>query len=77
MINAVTRTMAPITQIWWTSPSPNWDGKPEDMNIIVTGLQTGVDFTKTIGIKMLEGKDFSGTPAESCEKFAIRVTVNA
>ena len=65
MINAVTRTMAPITEIWWTSPSPKWDGKPEDMNIIVSGLQTGSDFTKTMGIKMLAGKDFSGTPADS------------
>ena len=59
MINAVTRTMAPITEIWWKSPSPDWNGKPANANIIFSGLATDADFTKTMGIKMLEGKDFS------------------
>ncbi len=65
MINAVTKTGAPITQIWWRSPGPKWEGKPEDMNIIYAGLAVDKDFTKTMGIKMLEGKDFSGVPADS------------
>jgi ABC-type antimicrobial peptide transport system permease subunit len=65
MINAVTRTMAPITEIWWKTPAPDWEGKPANMNIIFTGLTVDNDFTKTMGIKMIQGKDFSGTPADS------------
>ena len=65
MIDAVTRTMSPITDIWWRSPAPDWEGKPANVNIIVTGITTDVDFARTMGIKILQGKDFSGAPADS------------
>ena len=65
MINSVTRTMAPITEIWWKTPAPDWEGKPDNMNAIFTGLTAGKDFTKTIGIKMIAGKDFSGNPSDT------------
>jgi putative ABC transport system permease protein len=65
MIGAVTRTMSPITEIWWRQPAPDWEGKPADLNIIFSGLTADIDFTKTMGIKMLEGKDFSGTPSDT------------
>jgi len=65
MINAVTKTGSPITQIQWRSFAPEWVGKPADANIIVSALTTDVGFTKTMGIKILEGKDFSGTPSDS------------
>jgi ABC-type antimicrobial peptide transport system permease subunit len=65
MINAVTRTMSPITDIWWRTPAPDWNGKPANMNIIFAGESSDVDFTKTMGIKILEGKDFSGMPSDS------------
>ncbi len=61
LINSVTRTMAPITEIWWKSPSPEWAGKPANMNIIFTGLTTDNDFAKTMGIKILQGKNFYDT----------------
>lgn len=65
MINSMTRTMSPITDIWWRAPAPDWEGKPPSANIIFSGQLGDVDFTKTLGIKILEGKDFSGTPADS------------
>src|SRR5688572_8196983 len=65
MISSLTRTMSPITEIWWRQPAPEWEGKPATANIIFTGQNVDVDYVKTIGIKMLEGKDFSGTPADS------------
>jgi ABC-type antimicrobial peptide transport system permease subunit len=65
MVSAVTRTFSPITDIWWKDQAPDWEGKPADANIIVTGFTTDVDFTKTIGVKMLQGKDFSGLPSDS------------
>lgn len=65
MISAVTRTFSPITDVWWKSPAPHWDGQPADANIIVTGFSTDVDFAKTTGVKILQGKDFSGLPSDS------------
>ncbi|HSN08216.1 MAG TPA: FtsX-like permease family protein, partial [Hanamia sp.] len=65
MISAVTRTMSPITEVWMKTPSPDWEGKPANMNIIFSGLTVGKDFSKTIGIKVVEGKDFSGSPADT------------
>ena len=77
MINAVTRTLSPITDIWWKSPAPDWDGKPAGANIIITGLTTDVDFTKTMGIKMLKGKDFSGLPVDSSSMLLNKAAVDA
>ena len=65
MINSVTRSLSPITEIWWKQPGPDYDGKPANQNIIFAGLTTDVDFTKTMGIKILQGRDFSGTPSDS------------
>jgi len=65
MINSVVRTSSPITEIWWKSPSPDYVGKPANSEIIMSGLSTDIDFSKTMGIKMLDGKDFSGTPADT------------
>ncbi|CAN5628896.1 ABC transporter permease [soil metagenome] len=62
---SVTRTMSPITDIWWRSPAPGWPGKPANTEILFSGLTTDVDFTKTMGIKLLDGKDFSGSPSDS------------
>ncbi|HEX5026898.1 MAG TPA: ABC transporter permease, partial [Agriterribacter sp.] len=77
LIDAVTRTSSPITSIWWKSPSPGWEGKPENLNIIFSGLSTDVDFTKTMGIKMLQGKDFSGTPSDSANMLLNKAAVEA
>ena len=77
MISAVTRTMAPITEIWWKSPAPDWDGKPLNANIIMTGVTTDVDFSKTMGIKLLQGKDFSGTPSDSSAMLLNNAAVKA
>jgi ABC-type antimicrobial peptide transport system permease subunit len=65
MINSVTRTLSPITQIWWKSPGPDYNGKPATQSMIFNGMTADLDFTKTMGIKMLEGNDFSGTPADT------------
>ncbi len=65
MIGSVTRTMSPITDIWWRAPAPFWPGKPAGADIIFSGLSTDVDFTKTMGVKVLQGTDFSGLPSDS------------
>jgi len=77
IIGAVTRTSSPITEIWWKSPAPDYDGKPADANIIVSGLVTDVDFTKTMGIKLLLGHDFTGTPSDSGSMILNKAAVEA
>jgi hypothetical protein len=39
MISSVTRTLSPITEIWWKSPGPDYIGKPADQNIIFNGSE--------------------------------------
>lgn len=77
MISSVTRTMSPITEIWWRSPGPSYEGKPDNQNIIFTGLTADKDFSKTLGIKMLKGKDFSGTPVDSSSILLNKAAVDA
>jgi len=77
LINAVTQTSSPITDIWWKSPAPDWEGKPADGEIIMTGIATDVDYTKTMGIKILKGKDFAGTPSDSLAMLLNKAAVEA
>jgi ABC-type antimicrobial peptide transport system permease subunit len=77
IVAAVTRTSSPITDVWWKSPSPDYEGKHADVNIIFSGLVTDVDFTKTMGIKVLQGKDFAGTPSDSASMLLNKAAVEA
>ena len=77
MIKAVTRTLSPITQIWWKSPGPDYEGKPADQNIIFAGLPTDVDFSRTLGIKILQGNDFSGNPVDSSSMLLNKAAIDA
>lgn len=36
-----------------------WPGKPDDLKVIFTTIVTDYDWAKTMGVKMLEGRDFS------------------
>ncbi|WP_153800065.1 ABC transporter permease [Foetidibacter luteolus] len=76
-ISAVTRTSSPITQVWWKSGAPDWNGKPADLSLIISGLRTDVGLTQTMGIKMLEGHDFSGMPADSANVLLNKAAVEA
>jgi ABC-type antimicrobial peptide transport system permease subunit len=77
MVKAVTRAGAPITGVEWRMGAPEWAGKRDDQNIIVGGLNTDIDFTKTMGIKILAGKDFEGTAADSAYLLLNKAAVDA
>ena len=77
MVSSITRTSSPITEVWWKSPSPDWEGKPENVSIIFSGLTADADFAKTMGIKMIEGRDFSGVPADSAYMLLNKAAVEA
>ncbi|OKS85953.1 ABC transporter permease [Mucilaginibacter polytrichastri] len=77
LVSEVTRTSSPITDIWWKSPSPQYAGMPADANIIFSGIETDLDFTKTIGIKLKQGHDFAGTPSDTSAMMLNQAAVDA
>jgi putative ABC transport system permease protein len=77
LISAVTRTLSPITSIYWKEPAPDWAGKPANLSLIFTGLTTDNDFAKTMGVKLLQGKDFSGEPVDSSSVLLSAAAVKA
>ncbi|MCF3107472.1 ABC transporter permease [Niabella sp. CC-SYL272] len=76
-VTAVTRSSSPITQVWWKSGAPDWNGKPADLNVIISGIRTDLDFTKTMGIRLLQGHDFTGNPADSASILINKAAVEA
>jgi ABC-type antimicrobial peptide transport system permease subunit len=57
-VEAVTKANSQITDIN-SNNFLGWPGKPEDLRVIFTTIATEYDYTKTMGIKILEGRDFS------------------
>ena len=57
-VEAVTRSNSAITSIN-SNNFLGWPGKPEELRVIFTTIATEYDYAKTMGIKMLQGRDFS------------------
>lgn len=58
VVEAVTRANSEITNIN-SNNFLGWPGKPEELRVIFTTVVTEYDYTKTMGIRVLEGRDFS------------------
>jgi ABC-type antimicrobial peptide transport system permease subunit len=58
VVNSVTKSNSPITEIW-SNNFLGWPGKPESQKVIFATIATEYDYVKTMGIKLLEGRDFS------------------
>ncbi len=58
VVESVTRANSEITDIN-SNNFLGWPGKPEDLRVIFTTIVAEYDYTKTMGIKILEGRDFS------------------
>jgi putative ABC transport system permease protein len=76
-VSMVNRSFSPITDIWWRAQAPDWDGKPAGGELIVARMTTDIDYTKTMGVKIIEGKDFSGVPADSANMLINETAVKA
>lgn len=77
-VEAVTRTSSPLTEIWWNNvPAPDWKGKPQNSTIEFTGLGVDLDFTKTTGLKIIDGRDFSGMPNDSMSVIFNKTAIKA
>jgi putative ABC transport system permease protein len=77
LVAATTRTSSPITEIWWKSGSPDYAGKTANGDIIFSGLEADVNFTKTLGIKVIQGRDFNNTPGDSSVMLLNKAAVDA
>lgn len=58
VVESITKSNSPITDIY-SNNFLDWPGKPEDLKVIFTTIATEYDYTKTMGIRMLQGRDFS------------------
>jgi ABC-type antimicrobial peptide transport system permease subunit len=77
MVETLTRTSSPITEMWGGSPAPDWEGKPANLQILFDNLGADKNFTKTTGVKILEGNDFSGTPSDSSSLILNKAAIDA
>lgn len=59
LVEAVTKSSAPITRIFSSVDGVSWPGKPGDDKVEFVTIATEYDFTQTMGIRMLQGRDFS------------------
>jgi len=58
LVTSMTRSNSPITNIY-SNNFLGWPGKPEEQRVIFTTIVAGYDYTETMGINVLEGRDFS------------------
>lgn len=58
VVTSVTSSSSPITAIYGNNTF-DWPGKPQDQTILFSRVQVGYDYSKTMGVKMLDGRDFS------------------
>lgn len=53
----ITRTNSPITEIWTTNDSYEWQGKGEQQQVKVIEYRTDRTFVKTMGLHLIAGRD--------------------
>lgn len=73
----LTTSSSPVTEIYGNN-TLDWPGKTEGQEILFSRVVTGYDYAKTMGIKMIEGRDFlptfaSDTSAIILNKAAVNV----
>lgn len=73
----LTTSSSPVTEIYGNN-TLDWPGKADDQEILFSRVVTGYDYAKTMGIKMIEGRDFlptfaSDTSAIILNKAAVNV----
>lgn len=59
VVKSVAKSSAPITRIFSSTTEITWPGKNREDKMGFTTFATEYDFTETLGIKMVEGRDFS------------------
>lgn len=57
-IESATISNSPVTEIH-SNNFLGWPGKPEELRVIFTTITCSYDYVKTMGVKLLDGRDFS------------------
>ncbi len=63
-VRSITKSNSPITDVY-SNNFMSWPGKPDDEKVLFVTITTELDYTKTMGIKILEGRDFTGAADSS------------
>ena len=71
VVESLVRANSAITDIN-SNNFVGWPGKPEDLKVIFTTIVTDYDWAKTMGVKMIEGRDFS----EDFKSDSLAIVVN-
>ena len=58
LVESATISNSPVTEIH-SNNFLGWPGKPEDLRVLFTTITCQYDYAKTMGVKILEGRDFS------------------
>jgi putative ABC transport system permease protein len=56
---SVTSSSSPVTAIYAFMGDVTWQGKREDQRAAMATVATGFDYTKTLGMQLKQGRDFS------------------
>lgn len=74
---AMCKSNSPVTAIFSTNTLDDWPGRQEGQRIEFTTIATEYDYTKTLGIRMLQGRDFSPDfPSDSMAIIVNQATVD-
>ena len=78
VLSGITRTNSPVTDSWSDEADITWPGKPDDTRMDFTRYTTDKDFTKTIGLKILAGRDIdvSAHPDDTAAMLLSRAAVH-
>jgi putative ABC transport system permease protein len=76
LASAVSTSSSPITAIYAYMGGVEWSGKQEDQRASIATVATGYDYAKTMGIKIIEGRDFSEEFTDSTSMILNQTAVN-
>jgi putative ABC transport system permease protein len=76
LATAVSTSSSPITAIYAYMGGVEWPGKREDQRASIATVATGYDYTKTMGIKLIDGRDFSEQFTDSTSMILNQTAVN-
>lgn len=79
VLSGITRTNSPVTDSWSDVSDLTWPGKPDDTRMDFTRYTTDKGFTKTIGLKILAGRDIDveAHPDDTAAMLLSRAAVQA
>ncbi|MGZ3944724.1 MAG: ABC transporter permease [Mucilaginibacter sp.] len=73
-IKDVTRSSNSPTNFGSSTIGVNWDGKDPNLNVMFTQIGVGYDFTKTMELKVVHGRDFSPSYSTDTTNYLLNET---